>query len=107
MPMPVCIHLSRPPYEEYILRICTHSLGGISQEFCARAACQLFPYKNFSPLEKDPKQKDLENILFVETPSKSQGTKSTPADGNDKLKAMLWTKAKKRAFDKEIGRAHV
>ena len=102
MPTPVCIHLSGPPYEEYILCIHTRSLGGISQEFHAWAACQLFPYKNFLPLEKDPKQKDLENILFVETPGKSRGTKSTPADGNDKLKATLWTKAEKRAFDKAM-----
>ena len=68
--MPVCTHLSGPPYEEYILRIRTRSLGGVSPEFRARGIRQLFPYKKFPPLEKDPKQKGLEDVVFVETPSK-------------------------------------
>lgn len=101
-PTPVCIHLSGPAYEEYILRIRTRSLGGVSPEFRARAMRQLFSYKKFPPLEKDPKQKNLDGAVFVETPGQFQGSKSIPANGNDKLKEALWTKAEKRALDKAM-----
>lgn len=98
--MPICMHLSGPPYEEYILRIHTHCLGGISPEFCARAIRQLFPYKKFPPLKKDPKQKGLKEVIFIEASSTLQRSKLIPSDGNDKLKEVLWTKDEKQRLDK-------
>ena len=98
--MPICMHLSGPPYEEYILHICTCCLGGISPEFHTQAICQLFPYKKFPPLEKDPKQKGLKEVIFIEASSTLQRSKLIPSDGNDKLKEVLWMEAEKQCLDK-------
>ena len=44
--------LHGPPYDEYVLRTHTRSLGGVAPTFRGRVARQIFPYKPF-PLLQD------------------------------------------------------
>jgi len=98
----VCQHLSGPGYNEYIQRIRTRLLGGVSTELRARAARQLFPYKRLPPLEKQPRTKDLDvNFIEVETHAdKSNSIPRIPECGNNKLNEKKWTETEKRQLDK-------
>jgi len=101
-PPKVCKHLSRPGHDEYIRLIRTRSLGGISPELRARAVRQLFPYKKFPRLEKEPRNKDI-NLLFIEIKgngeNNSNRTPNVPKNGNGHLKEKQWTELEKRKLD--------
>ncbi|KAH7903097.1 hypothetical protein BJ138DRAFT_1120733 [Hygrophoropsis aurantiaca] len=89
----ICRQIRGEKYDEYIMRIRTRTLGGISPEFRAHAERCLFPYKPFIPLKES--RKDLPAI----TPTKD--LKET----NEEIKEQNWTAAEKQAFD-QVLRAH-
>ncbi|KIJ05728.1 hypothetical protein PAXINDRAFT_21037 [Paxillus involutus ATCC 200175] len=83
----VCQQIKGDQYNEYIRRIRTCTLGGISPEFRAHAERCLFPYKPFRDLEK---QDQSFNMI-------------TPASGltttNNETEERKWTDAEKKVFD--------
>lgn len=100
-PPKICKHLSGPGYDEYICLIRTCSLGGISPELWAHAVQQLFQYKKFSPLEKEPRKKDI-NLVFIEIKGNGENgsmTPNIPKNGNGHLKERKWTEVEKRKLD--------
>ncbi|KDR69617.1 hypothetical protein GALMADRAFT_917205 [Galerina marginata CBS 339.88] len=98
-PVP-CKHLAGSDYKEYIQLITTREFGGISPEFVARVARQLFPYKPFEPLKETDKNHkprhsqpiDLKIPLLTET-------QHPPPDGNTEVKRPLWTGAEYRQLE--------
>ena len=97
----ICKHLSGPGYDEYVHLIRTRTLGGVSPELCARASCQLFPYKQLPPLEKEPKAKSLA-LVFIEIVTKNVTNPKMlliPKSGNGNHNEWQWTKAEKRKLD--------
>jgi hypothetical protein len=100
-PRKICQHLSGPEYDGYIRLIRTRTLGGVSPELRARAARQLFPYKQLPPLEKEPKAKNLD-VVFIEINAKvklNTATLSIPDDGNSRHNEKQWTQIEKRKLD--------
>lgn len=100
-PRNICRHLSGPEYDGYIRLIRTRTLGGVSPELRARAARQLFPYKQLPPLEKEPKAKNLD-VVFIEIDHKVKLNATTPFipdDGNNRHNERQWTQVEKRKLD--------
>jgi hypothetical protein len=97
----ICKHLSGPGYDEYVHLIRTRTLGGVSPELRAHASCQLFPYKQLHPLEKEPKAKSLA-LVFIEIVTKNVTNPKMlliPKSGNGNHNEWQWTKAEKRKLD--------
>jgi hypothetical protein len=71
----------------------------MSPELRARAVRQLFPYKKFPQLEKEPSKKDI-SLVFIEI--KGNGEINSPnitKNGNGHLMEKKWTKVEKRKLD--------
>jgi hypothetical protein len=98
----VCKHLSRPAYDEYILRTQTHTLGRISPDLRAAAVRNLFPNKKLPPLHEFSKKKT--DWVLIQPSKQTEVSPSAealqiPADGNAGQEERTWTDVEKRKLD--------
>jgi hypothetical protein len=101
-PLGVCKHLSGPAYDEYILRMQTCTLGGISPDLRAAAVRNLFPYKKLPPLKEFSKKKT--NWVLIQPSKQAEVSPSAealqvPADGSAGQQERTWTDMEKRKLD--------
>jgi hypothetical protein len=98
----VCKHLNGPEYHEYIMRIQTRELGGVSPMLRGRAARQLFPYKNLPPL-KEMQAKLGTDFIEVEevkaTAPQILEVMNVPKTGNAEQKQQHWTASELKKYD--------
>jgi hypothetical protein len=97
-----CKHLDGPEYREYIQRIQTRELGGVSPLLRGRAARQLFPYKNLPPLKELPTKPDSDaNPVEIVKPATSspQQVPKIPEGGNSEHIQQWWSPLEMKRFD--------
>jgi hypothetical protein len=98
----VCKHLDGPEYHEYITRIQTRELGGVSPVLRGRAARQLFPYKNLPPLKETlakPGTDPYEIEEVIAAASQTPEDIDAPKNGNAERKQQYWTASELKKYD--------
>ena len=101
-----CKHLRGKEYDEYIQRIQTRSLGGISPTIRGQVSRQLFPYKPFPPLKNDLGQpanhSDNPEMNHAPVVPGTPESMVIPNDGNEEIEHRHWTKSEVKKHDQAL-----
>ncbi|KAF9020418.1 hypothetical protein BDZ89DRAFT_1203567 [Hymenopellis radicata] len=89
-----CTHLNGKRYDAYIERTPTRSLGGISQEFEARVARRLLPWKPFPDMKKGNGDGRLRGV--------GSDVQSVPSSGNVRVKTEEWTRWERERVEQAL-----
>jgi hypothetical protein len=100
----VCKHLNGPEYHEYISRIQTRELGGVSPMLRGRAARQLFPYKNLPPLKEAQAKPgtdsvEVEEVKAMAPQARTPNMVKVPETGNAEQRQQYWTVSELKRYD--------